>query len=124
VGLVGAGGGGGRRLGAPPPRRRQGGGDPLGVGRLVSVAVAGLTASAVVGAVYLYASPVAAADIDGVQGRYFIPVLPLLAAAAPAVRAARRLGSGVPAAVVFGGGCAVVLASALVAYLQRAYGWL
>jgi uncharacterized membrane protein len=91
----------------------------------VALGVAVLVSLAVVGAVYVYTSAVGAHDIDGVQGRYFTPVLPLVGAALPSVGPARRLAARpAAAAAVFGGGAALVCGVALVAYLQRAYGWL
>lgn len=93
-----------------------------GVAALV-LGVATITALAVIGAVYVYANAVGATDIDGVQGRYFLPLLALAGAAAPSLRPRRGSVGRIPEAALFGGGSAVVCTAALVAYLQRAYGW-
>ncbi|GAB0117317.1 DUF2142 domain-containing protein [Acidisoma sp. 7E03] len=63
-----------------------------GRGRALLVLVAALGAAELIFFVeYLTWTPVGMARIDGVQGRYFVPLLPLLLLLIPQLRAARRV---------------------------------
>jgi hypothetical protein len=89
---------------------------PARTERAVAVAVGLLTLLAISVVVYAYANAVGADRIDGIYGRYLLPVLPALLAGLPALR--RRAND-----VAFAGMGALLLAVALVAVTHRSYGW-
>ena len=63
-----------RRTGAPPP-------ELAGLWRIWAALVALVVAVGIATAMYLAASPLGAAVVEGLQGRYFLPLLPLFAIA-------------------------------------------
>ncbi|MCU1461336.1 MAG: Protein of unknown function rane [Acidimicrobiales bacterium] len=91
-------------------------GGPGRAARALAVAVGLVTLLAISVVVYAYADGVGARRVDGIYGRYLLPVLPALLLGLPRTR--RRAND-----LAFVGIAAVLLAVGVAAVTHRAYGW-
>ena len=90
--------------------------EPAYPARVMAASVGALTLLAIAVVVYSYADAVGAGRVEGIYGRYLLPVLPTLVLTLPRVR--RRVPD-----LAFAGSAALVLTVGLIAMTHRSYGW-
>ena len=90
--------------------------EPTYPARVMAASVGALTLLAIAVVVYSYADAVGAGRVEGIYGRYLLPVLPTLVLTLPRVR--RRVPD-----LAFAGSAALVLTVGLIAVTHRSYGW-